>query len=614
MSEHILIGLASILVFGIGAQWLAWRLKLPSILLLLLCGFLVGPVGGIIDPDALLGELLLPVVSVSVALILFEGGLSLRLSDLKGFGAVVTGLVTVGVLVTWVVATAGAHYLLGFELSLALLIGAVLVVTGPTVIIPLLRHVRPSAPLGSILKWEGIVVDPIGAMLAVLVFEGIVAGGMREATSLALMGIAKTLLIGGVTGSLGALVMVSLLRRYWIPDFLQNPVTLMLVVSTFTLSNHFQAESGLLAVTIMGIVLANQSIVTVKHIVEFKENLRVLLISALFIVLAARLRPADLSYLRIEVLIFLALLILVARPISVYLSTLGSGLSLNERLFLMSMAPRGIVAAAIASVFALRLSEKGFAGAEMIVPITFFVIIGTVAVYGLGAAPVAAALGVARAEPQGVLIVGCQRWARSLASVLKGEGFDVLLVDSNRLNVSQARMDGLPVFHGSILSEHFAMEADLGGIGKLLAMTYNDNVNSLACVHFTDVFGRGEVYQLHPEDEKTVSQELRGRLLFGDVATYVDISKRFRRGGAIKATGLTEAFDYGAFSTRYKHALPFFLIDEKKGLMVFSADSDLKPRPGQTIISLVGAGEEVEANTDKGEGEGPETGKAEEDE
>ncbi|MFQ5798761.1 MAG: cation:proton antiporter, partial [Bacteroidota bacterium] len=330
MFEDLLIGLASIIVLGIVAQWLAWRLRLPSILLLLILGFIAGPVTGILNPDALLGDLLVPLVSVSVAVILFEGGLSLRIAELRETGSVVRNLISVGALVTWVISAGAAALILGLDFALAVLLGAILVVTGPTVIVPLLRQVRPVARVGSILKWEGILIDPMGAMLAVLVFEAILSGGFQEASTLAVMGVLKTVFIGGSVGALGAGVIILLLKRYWIPDYLHNAVSLMMVVSVFTASNFLQAESGLLAATLMGVVLANQKAVAVKHIIEFKENLRVLLISSLFILLAARLQVNDLNYIGASGLAFLGVLVLIARPAAVGLSALGSEMSWRE--------------------------------------------------------------------------------------------------------------------------------------------------------------------------------------------------------------------------------------------------------------------------------------------
>ncbi|MEK6224425.1 MAG: cation:proton antiporter, partial [Thermodesulfobacteriales bacterium] len=404
MSEHLLVGLAAIIVLGIGAQWLAWRISLPAILLLLIFGFIAGPATGFLNPNEIFGDLLLPLVSVLVAIILFEGGLSLKFSEVREVTSVIRNMVTVGVLVSWVLTSLASYLIFGLGLQISVLLGAVLVVTGPTVIIPLLRHVRPSGRVGSIVKWEGIIIDPIGAILAVLVFEVIISGGLEKATALVVVSIFKTLIIGTVLGLAGAQLVVLILRRHWVPDFLQNPVTLMIVVFVFVCSNVIQIESGLLSVTLMGIALANQKMVSIRHIVEFKENLRVLFISGLFIILASRLTLDELNYvLNFKGFVFLFLMIVVVRPLSIFISTYFSDLHLKEKLFLSWMAPRGIVAAAVASVFALRLEQAGYEQAERIVDITFLVITGTVAIYGLSAFQVAKRLGLAKPNPQGIL-------------------------------------------------------------------------------------------------------------------------------------------------------------------------------------------------------------------
>jgi NhaP-type Na+/H+ or K+/H+ antiporter len=593
MTEDLLLGLASIIVLGIGASWLAWRLRLPSILLLLIFGFMAGPVTGFLNPDKLFGDLLLPVVSLSVAIILFEGGLNLRLAELRKTGGVVRNLITVGVLVTWLVGTGAAYFILGLDLTLAVLLGAILVVSGPTVILPLLRYLRPGGQVGSILKWEGIVIDPVGAILAVLVFEAIVAGGVGQAVPLVLLGLLKTVLFGGVIGVLAAIIVIQLLKRYWLPDFLHSVVSLALVVTAFTVSNWLQTDSGLLAVTVMGIVLANQKVISIRHIMEFKENLRVLLISGLFILLAARLQMADLASVGVSSLALLAILMLVARPVSVALSTLGSKLSLRERLFISWLAPRGIVAAAVASVFALRLVEAGYPQAEFLVPLTFVVIAGTVAIYGLSASPLARWLKVAKPDPQGVLIVGGHNWARSMAVALQEEGYKVLVVDATWAHVSAARMVGVPTFYANILSQYALDEIELGGIGRLMALTSDNEFNSLAALQFGNVFGRSQVYQLpsgseDEGDKRKVSQHLRGRPLFGTEVTYSYLTNRFASGAIIKTTNLTEEFDYDAFEAYYGDtALPLFLIDQNGNLAIFTPDNPPKPRPGQKLISLI---------------------------
>ncbi len=593
MSEELLIGIASVLVLGITAQWIAWRLKLPSILVLLTFGFVAGPVTGILHVDALMGDLLFPIVSLSVGIILFEGGLSLKFADVRHTGRVIRNLITVGALVTWVLTSAAAYLILGLNLPLAVQLGAVLVVTGPTVIGPLLRHVRPTGQLGSILRWEGILIDPVGATLAVLVFDAILIGDLQSAAGATITSIIMTILAGGVMGLVGGAVMVTFLRRYLIPDYLQSAFTLMMVVAVFALSEQLQHESGLLATTVMGIVLANQQLVTVRQIAKFKENIGVLLISSLFILLSARITIAELQALGWETILFIVVLLLVVRPAAVLISTFRSGLSWQERLFLSWMAPRGIVAAAVSSIFALRLAAVDHPQAEMLVPLTFAVIVVTCTVYGLSALPLARWLGLSQADPQGVLIIGAHDWGRRIAEVLLNAKQKVVLLDTNFANVQAARLNGLDAYYGSATADGHE-DLKLDGIGRLLALTSNDEVNALAAMHFVEEFGSAEVYQLaiqHKEGqrEEVVSKDLRGRLLFNRSADFPELTRRFAAGATVKATPLTREFDYRAYQTRYgDSALPLFLIDPLANrLSIFALDAAISPQPGQTIVSLI---------------------------
>lgn len=588
MTEHLLVTTASILVLGIAAQWLAWRLRLPSILLLLIFGFVAGPITGFLDPDHLFGDLLFPIVSLAVAVILFEGGLSLKFAELRAMGVVLRNLITLGALVTWVVSVAAAYFVVGLDFELAVLFGAILIVTGPTVIGPLLRFVRPAGQTSPILKWEGIVIDPIGAVLAVLVFETIQASHIDEATAAIAFGLVKTILIGIVVGVSSAGLLMIAFRRHWIPDHLHNAAALMLVVSAFALSNAFQEESGLLTVTVMGVVLANQRWVSIKHIVEFKENLRVLFISGLFIILSARLQLADLAQVGLGSLAFLTILILIARPLAVVVSTLGSDLKWGERAFLAWMAPRGIVAAAVSSVFALRLTEEGFTQARLLVPLTFVVIVGTVTIYGLTALPIARWLGVVKAKPQGLLIAGAHGWARAIARTLNECGLATLLVDTNPAHIAAAHAEGLHAQHHSILSEEFQEEVDLTGIGRLLALTSNDEVNSLAALHFAEVFGRTEIYQLSAQtyDKSywtTIPRHLRGRALFRPEVTGAYLEERFNAGARVQAFPVNGARE----TVNGANDIPLFLMSETGDLRVFTVDTAPTPRPGQTLIKLV---------------------------
>ena len=532
--------------------------------MLLLVGFAVGPITGFLDPDELFGDVLLPIVSISVAVILFEGGLSLRFKELKKTGMTVGLLVTVGALLTWALIGGAAYYLLDMALGTAVVLGALLVVTGPTVIVPLLRHVQPTPRVAATLRWEGILIDPIGAMLAVLAFEVFLAPSLREQTATAALIMGETVLIAIVLAALGVGLLMLLFRYDWAPDYLQSPLTLAVVIAAFAASNVLQAESGLLTATLMGVALTNQKVVDIRHIIEFKENLGVLIISGLFILLAARLEIADMQTIGVTHLAFLAALIFIVRPLVVALCTIGSGLALRERLFLSWIAPRGIVAAAVASVFALELANAGYEDARLLVSISFFVIVGTVVVYGLTASPIARLLGVAQPDPQGLLIVGAQTWAREIARELGDEGVPVQLVDTNHANVAAARLAGLRAYDGNALSESVQDDIDLTGIGRLIALTANDEVNSLAALNFEEVFGERSIYQLAPARERRdgegVPLHLRGYFLFDASASYATLSSRFARGADVKTTNITEEFVYEAFMATYPDAIPLFLI------------------------------------------------------
>lgn len=592
LPEPAILEITAIIVLGIGAQWLAWRIQLPSILLLLLFGFLAGPVTGYLDPNHLLGDLLLPIASISVAVILFEGGLSLNVLDLSQIRNVLVKLISLGVLVTWIIGSAAAYFLVGLQLKLSLLLGAILVVSGPTVVLPLLRHVRPLGDVSSILRWEGIVVDPVGAMLAVIVFEAVTAQSFGSSKFLVISTVLKTVAIGSLLGIAGAGIVTFLLRRHWIPDYLQNPVTLMLVVTTFTVSNILENESGLFTVTVMGVALANQKIVSVRHIIEFKENLRTLLLSSLFILLAARLDFHQLVDIGPPELFFLATLILVGRPAAVAVSTLGSHLNWRERVFLAWMAPRGIVAAAVTSVFALQMREAGFDQAERLVPLAFLVIVGTVVIYGLTAAPLSRWLQVAGSKNRGFLILGAHAWARDIAAALQEEGTPVRLIDTNRGNVAQARLAGLQAFYGNVLAADIVEELDLEDVGHLMALTSNDEVNSLATLHFTEMFGRSEVYQLAVErngdgEKESLSHHLLGRQLFGREFTYRNLAGRFAAGATIKKTSLTEEFSFEDYRARYgDDAVALFVISAEGLINVVTDVSQAAPTAGETVISL----------------------------
>lgn len=389
------------LLLGLGAvcQWVAWRMRIAAILPLLLVGLLLGPGMGVLDPDKFLGDLLFPIVSLGVAIILFEGSLTLRFSDIQNVTGIIRNLTSIGVVVTWGVMGAAAHYIVGLDWQLSLLFGALVAVTGPTVIMPMLRSIKPTSRIANVLRWEGILVDPIGAVLAVLLFELIVSGHQSES----LMVFGKVIAMGSVWGISGGVVLGTLLKRHLFPDYLENYAALAMVLVVFSASNSLGQESGLIAVTVMGIVLANTRDLNVEELLSFKEHLTVVLISMLFIILAARLQVDQLALLSVSSLIVLAVALFLARPLSVLLSSIGTSITFKEGALLAWIAPRGIVAAAVSSLFALKLEGK-VANAELLVPLTFVVIIGTVLIHGLTAPWLARRLGLSSSGDQGVLL------------------------------------------------------------------------------------------------------------------------------------------------------------------------------------------------------------------
>jgi len=594
MNEYILIGLATLVVVGIFAQWLSWKFRIPSILLLLVLGIIAGPVTNILDPDELFGGLLFPFVSISVSIILFEGGLSLHFNELKETSSIIRNLIIIGNLITWILTTLAAYYILHFQLELSLLLAAILIVTGPTVIIPLLHQIKPKGKVNSILKWEGIINDPVGAILAVIVLEVILTAGFKSAFSVIAITVIKSLLVGGILGIGTGFLLIYLLMRHFIPDYLENPITLALVIGIYALSNSFQAESGLITVTIMGIYLANQKKVVIKHIIEFKENLRVLLISLLFIVLAARLRISDLYLLNYSSFIFVAVLIIIIRPTSIFLSTINTQLKFKEKLFLSSMAPRGIVAAAVTSLFAIELVNHGVQNSELLVPLMFLIIIATITIYGLGAFPLSKILDITDANPQGCLIVGAHSLGRSIAKALNDEGFKTLLVDTNRSNIFEAKMNGLKAVYGNILTESIIEELNLEGIGKLLAITPNNEVNSLATLQFASIFGSANIFQIGIDRDKNgkvdeVSKELRGKILFSENSMLCTLEKLIVDDSSISSTQITKEFDFEIMKKKYgeQNIIPMFIITPKKELKIYSINNNPIPQPGDILMNLI---------------------------
>jgi NhaP-type Na+/H+ or K+/H+ antiporter len=586
----ILCGLATA---GFACQWLAWRLKVPAILFLLGTGILVGPALQWLDPDQIFGDLLTPMVSVAVAIILFEGSLTLKLSEIRDHGAVVRNLVTVGVIVTWVFAGLAAYYILGWDPYLAALFGAIMTVSGPTVVMPLLRAVRPNARVSSILRWESILIDPLGAILALLVFDIIISRQVGTGPGQVAIHVATIVVIGTMLGIAGGYLFGLAIRRRIIPDLLRDYAALAAVLTVFAVAEAARGESGFLAVTIMGVWLANMRNVELEDVLKFKESVALLLLGALFIMLAAKLDVEALMTLGAGGIAVLAVLQLVAGPARAWVSAAGSKLEWREILFVGWVFPRGIVAAAVSSLFALRLLEINYPGADGLVPLVFSVIIGTVVLQSLSARLVARLLGVAEPEPTGVLVVGANRVGRTLAKAIQDTGRRVRVADSHWAGIRSARMMGLPVFYGSPVSGYAERSLDLTGLGTLLAVSRRPGLNELACVRFASDFGRDHVFVIGGRSESdhekhSVSGEIGGRRLFPGEQTIDDLIARIARGQAPKTTELTAEFGIDDYVARYPDNLILFAADAEGRLRFPVDDESFSPDAGWSITALTG--------------------------
>lgn len=511
-----MIELASIVILGIVAQWVAWRLKLPAILPLILVGLLVGPISTLYTVDG--SKLIEPIwngqkglfpgdglyffVSLAISIILFEGGLTLKISEVSNVGPVITKLITLGTVITFFGAGVAAHFIFGLSWEMSFLFSALVIVTGPTVITPILRNIPLKKDVSAVLKWEGILIDPIGALVAVLVFEFISVGEGHTYTTQALIDFGKILLFGFTFGFTFAHGLAFAIKKNLIPHYLLNVVSLSVVLLVFVESDLFAHESGLLAVVVMGLVLGNTDLPNIKELLYFKESLSVLLISILFILLAANVNLEDMQriYSWKTALLF-GIIVFLIRPLGVFLSTQGSGLKINERLFISWVGPRGIVAAGIASLFGSKLVARGEAGAEYITPLVFTVVLGTVLLNATTARPVAKAVGVFLKISEGILIIGASKASRLIGQYLQKQNRHVVLIDSNPTNIEKAKSLGLEAFTANIYSDAIIDNLELTDVGYLIAMTANPDINQYAIEKFKAQFGENGSFRIIDGDE-----------------------------------------------------------------------------------------------------------------
>jgi NhaP-type Na+/H+ or K+/H+ antiporter len=538
-----MIELAGIIILGIVAQWVAWRLKLPAILPLILIGLLVGPIATLYTADGekiiepiwngskglFPGESLYYFVSLAISIILFEGGLTLKRSEIATTGPVISKLITLGSAVTFFVAGIATHYIFGLSWPMSFLFSALIIVTGPTVITPILRNIPLKKEVSAILKWEGILIDPIGALVAVLVFEFISIQGSQDFTQTALIAFGKILLFGFSFGFTFAHALVFVIRKQFIPHYLLNVGVLSTVLLVFVTSDFLAHESGLLAVVVMGMVVGNSKLPNLKELLYFKESLSVLLISILFILLAANINIDQLMLLydwRTGILF--ASIILVVRPLGVFLSSAGSKLKLKEKFFISWVGPRGIVAAGIASLFGSKLVARGEIGAEYITPLVFMIVLGTVLLNATTARLVAKWLGVFLKKSEGILIVGAAPASRLIAQYLQDNNRHVVLIDNNETNISKAQDKGLEAITANIFSDNLADNIELNDMGYLMALTGNADINAFAIERFTKQFGENGAFRLIHASEKGDKSIQNKQSLFSSSDDFISLEETAR--------------------------------------------------------------------------------------
>ncbi len=600
--ENLVLAFAIIGVLGIGAQWLAWRFSLPAIVLMAVAGILAGPVFNIFSaPDAapgtppmeaLFGDFYRPLIGVAVAVILFEGGLQLNFSELRGLTRSVRRLVFPGVPIAWFLAAIAGYLIAGLTWQAALLFGGIMVVTGPTVIIPLLRQSKLNPRPATLLKWEGIVNDPIGALLAVLVYEFLVigdhSGGPTEIISSLVLASALSAGLGYAFGRFTA----AAFRRGWTPEYLKPPVLLALVLVCFEMANLMQEEAGLLSVTAMGVTLANSRIASIDDLRLFKENITVMLVSGVFIILTANLTMTDISALDWRSFWFIIAMLFVVRPLTVLIATIGAGLPWQERLLVGWIAPRGIVAVAVTGFFGASMTAAGYLDGDKLIALAFAMVFATVTLHGFTISPLAKALGLASRDSPGVLIVGASPFSIALATKLKEMEIAVMVADTSWRRLKPARLADVQTYYGEILSEVTEHHLDLNRFGYLLALGGNESHNALVATDLAPELGRAAIFQVNArgkdeEDRKALSYTLQGRTFMKSGPALDELVRRHYSGWIFQRTKLSEEYPPEQYKKDLGAEGELVLVIRKGVIMFASPEAPVTPETGDIALAYI---------------------------
>jgi|TARA_R100001143_G_scaffold921_4_gene2687 NhaP-type Na+/H+ or K+/H+ antiporter len=574
---------------GVGSQWIAWRLRMPAIVLMLVAGILIGPVLGIFDPARDIGPLMGPMISIAVAIILFEGGLSLNFHTLQDAVGGVRRLVYIGAPLGWLMSALSLHYVAGLSWSSSAVFGGIMIVTGPTVIAPLLRTARLSRRPATLLQWEAILNDPIGALAAVLAFEVVIALNTATTASEAMLELFIGAAVATAAGVAAGIGLSRAFKRGWVPEYMKVPVLFALLLGVFAASDAVLHESGLLAVTIMGIVIANSKLPSYEEMRRFKEHATVLLVSGVFILLAAGLDVEALGNLDWRAAAFVAVVVLVARPVTVFISLVGSGIPFREKLLVALTGPRGVVLVAVAGLFGERLLSLGFEDAALIAPLAFALVAVTVVVNGFTLAPFARLLGLTGADTPGVVIIGGSDWTTQLAEVLKKAKIPVLMTDPNFIRLRKARAAGIDTFSGDILSEAAEQRVELVSYATLIAATDNDAYNTLVTTDLAPEFGRENVFQVMREKSESsrhqLPRTLGGRPL-GLEATHAELRDLIAQGWRFRSTRLSEEFTLEDWRAESPEARLLAQITTSGEIKFMRKNEEFKGGDGIHVIAL----------------------------
>ncbi|HLR62497.1 MAG TPA: sodium:proton antiporter [Lentibacillus sp.] len=586
--EVMLVGL-----LGMGSQWVAWRYRMPAIVIMSITGLLAGPIFGLMDPEQDFGELYNPIISVAVAIILFEGSLNLSFKDIRGLGRPVFRISTIGAFLSWILGSLTAHYIAGLNWAAAFVIGGLFIVTGPTVIMPLLRQSKLKPRPAKILKWEGIIVDPIGALLAVFAFEIItfLTAGSQDGTKLLIFFAAS--LFAVILGWACGRGVGWLFETGNIPEFLKSPFVFTVVIGCFTFADEIVHETGLLAVTSMGMTLANMGISSIEDMRHFKENVSILLISAIFIMLTASLELETLlKVFDPNIMGYVLLMMFIVRPLSIFLSTIRTDLALNEKLLLGWIAPRGIVALTVSGYFASILSEAGYADATLITTITFALVFTTVVAHGFSIGWLAKKLHLSMEGRPGTLIVGSNNFTVNLARSLQKAKAPVIIVDSSWERLRRAREAAIPFYHGEMLSEQTEYRLDTIPYEYMIAASEYNSYNALVCTTFMPEYGRTNVFKVSPYSRDIhgmgdIVNKVGGRILFRQDLSLEDLNQKTRENYIFRQTNITNQYSYKQYlNEKDEDAVLLYVMKPSGRMKFYSEEWRVTPEPGDTVVSL----------------------------